>query len=325
VRTILIADDDKLSRRILQTTLQKAGYEVVSAEDGISAVRTLSQADGPRLALLDWMMPGMKGVDVIRSVRSLINMPYVHMILLTSRQSKEDIVAGLESGADDYLTKPFDPEELRARLRTGERILRLEDNLVQAREEMRFKATHDALTCLWNRGMILDILQREINRARRDGEKGGVTVVLGDVDHFKKVNDTYGHATGDEVLREVAYRLTDSVRSYDAVSRYGGEEFLIVLNGCRTALGAKRAESIRRIIHERPIETAAGAVPVSMSLGLAGTEDWQELNAEQLIHEADLALYRAKHLGRNRSVIARPAGLEEIQTVNPQGVPVNAA
>lgn len=301
---------------------RRRGYEVVAAEDGVSA--GLSEADGRRLALLDWMMPGMDGLDVIRAVRSQTNMPYVHMILLTSRQSKEDIIAGLESGADDYLTKPFDPEELRARLRTGERILRLEDNLVEAREDMRFKATHDPLTCLWNRAMILDILQREVSRARRDGEKGGVTIVLGDVDHFKKVNDTYGHATGDEVLREVAYRLNGSVRSYDAVSRYGGEEFLIVLNGCRTQLGAKRAESIRQAIQARPVESAAGAVPVSMSLGVAGSEDWQELNAEQLIHEADLALYRAKHLGRNRSVIARPSGLEEVQTVDRVEDPVRA-
>jgi len=136
---------------------------------------------------------------------------------------------------------------------------------------MRFKATHDPLTCLWNRGMILDIPQREVDPARRDGEKSGVTIVLVDVDHFKKLNDTYGHATGDEVLREVAYRLIDSVRSQDAVSRYGGEEFLVVLNGCRTQLSAKRAESIRHAIQARPVESAAGAVPVSMSLGVAGT------------------------------------------------------
>jgi len=192
--------------------IAEGGIRSTRRRDGVAAGRILSEANGPRLALLDWMMPGMDGLDVIRAVRSQTNMPYVHMILLTPRQSKEDIIAGLESGADDYLTKPFDPEELRARLRTGERILRLEDNLVEAREEMRFKATHDTLTCLWNRGMILDILQREVDRARRDGEKGGVTIVLGDVDHFKEVNDTYGHAIGDEVLREVAERLPDSVR-----------------------------------------------------------------------------------------------------------------
>jgi len=249
----------------------------------------------------------------------------VHMIVLTSRQSKEDIIAGLESGADDYLTKPFDPQELRARLRTGERILRLEDSLVKAREDMRFKATHDPLTCLWNRGMILGILQREVTRARRDGEKGGVTIVLGDVDHFKKVNDTYGHATVDEVLREVSCRLSDSVRSYDAVSRYGEEEFLVVLNGCRTQQGANRAEHMRRAIHHRAIDTASGAVAVSVSFGVAGTDDWKELSAEQLIHEADIALYRAKAWGRNRSVLAKPSGLQEVSTViGAQQDPVSA-
>jgi diguanylate cyclase (GGDEF)-like protein len=136
---------------------------------------------------------------------------------------------------------------------------------------------------------------------------------MGDIDHFKNVNDSYGHGTGDEVLREVACRLGDSVRSYDAVSRYGGEEFLIVLNGCRTRMAASRAEAIRRVIDERPVETAAGTLAISMSLGVAGTEDWQDANPEQLIKEADVALYRAKELGRNRSVLAKPPGLQEIQ------------
>ena len=313
MRKILIADDDKLSRRILQTTLEKTGYVVVAVEDGITAGRILCEVDGPRLAMLDWMMPGMDGLGVIRAVRMRNEMPYVHMILLTSRQSKEDIIAGLEAGADDYLTKPFNPEELRARLRTSERILHLEDSLVKAREEMRFKATHDPLTCLWNRGMILDLLQREITRVRREGKDGAVTIVLGDVDHFKKVNDSYGHGVGDEVLREVACRLTDSVRSYDSVSRYGGEEFLIVLSGCHTELAIARAENIRRAIHDHPIDTEIGPVPVSMSLGIAGSDQWQELSAEQLIHEADIALYRAKETGRNRCVIAKPAGLEQVE------------
>jgi diguanylate cyclase (GGDEF)-like protein len=312
MRKILIADDDKLSRRILQTTLEKASYEVIAVEDGNAAARILSQQDGPRLALLDWMMPAMDGLSVVRAVRRRPEAPYVHMILLTSRQSKEDIIAGLESGADDYLTKPFDPQELRARLRTGERILGLEDSLVKAREEMRFKATHDPLTCLWNRGMILDILHREVARARRDGDKGGVTVVLGDVDHFKKINDNYGHGVGDEVLREVACRLSESMRSYDSVSRYGGEEFLLVFSGCQTEMASKRAEHVRGAICGAPIETEIGGVPVSMSWGIAGSDEWPDLNAEKLINEADIALYQAKHGGRNRCVIARPSGLQEV-------------
>jgi two-component system, cell cycle response regulator len=322
---ILIADDDKLSRKLLQITLEKSGYEVVAVEDGASAGRILCQTDGPRLALLDWMMPGMDGPTVVRAVRSQLGCPYVHMILLTSRQSKEDIIAGLEAGADDYLTKPFNPQELRARLRTGERIMLLEDKLVEAREEMRFKATHDPMTALWNRGMILDILQRELARARREREKGSVTIALADVDHFKSVNDQYGHATGDDVLREVARRLGNSVRSYDAVSRYGGEEFLVVLSGCRTKMGTERAEQMRCAMNARPVSTGTGTVPISISVGVACAEDWPELGAEQLIHEADLALYRAKERGRDRSVLARPSGLEEIHMASQAERPVTAA
>src|SRR5215475_4609307 len=206
MKKVLIADDDKLSLRLLQTTLEKSGYEVTAVADGDAAVRILSRPDAPRLALLDWMMPGMHGPDVVRALRAQHDRPYIHIILLTSRPSKEDVIAGLDAGADDYLTKPFHPPELRARLRTGERILLLEEKLVEAREEMRFKATHDALTSLWNRAVILDILHREIARSKRDNSKG-VTVVLGDIDHFKRVNDTFGHAVGDSVLREVAERL----------------------------------------------------------------------------------------------------------------------
>jgi two-component system cell cycle response regulator len=151
-----------------------------------------------------------------------------------------------------------------------------------------------------------------------------LTIVLGDIDHFKKVNDTYGHAAGDEVLREIACRLRDSVRTYDAVSRYGGEEFLIVLNGCRTQMGANRAENIRHAIEERPVETATGPLAVSMSLGVAGTGDWQDSNAEQLIKEADVALYRAKEWGRNRAVLAKSSGLSEIRASKMTQHPVSA-
>jgi diguanylate cyclase (GGDEF)-like protein len=309
---ILIADDDRISRRILETILERAGYEIVSASDGYEAARLLCDPKGPRLAMLDWMMPGMDGLAVVRTVRAQRNTPYVHMILLTSRQSKEDIIAGLDSGADDYLTKPYHPEELKARLRSGERILSLEDRLVEAREDMRFKATHDPLTLLWNRGMILDLLDREVARARRDRERGNAAVILADIDHFKKVNDSYGHGIGDDVLREVAARLAKSVRSYDAVARYGGEEFLLILHGCKPAAGAERAEHYRQAVNETAIQTSACPLFISMSLGVAGIADWPDLTAEQLIHEADIALYRAKELGRNRVVLARPFGLEEV-------------
>jgi len=313
---ILIADDDALSRRLLERTLLRAGYEVVPVVNGCQAVENLTGPDVPRLALLDWMMPELDGPGVCREIRNRRDQSYVYMILLTSRESKECVVAGLESGADDYLIKPFNADELKARLRTGERILHLEDRLVEAREQMRFKATHDHLTSLWNRGVIVDLLGRELTRSQR--ENVCTALILGDLDHFKNINDKYGHLVGDQVLREVARRLLHSVRSYDFVGRYGGEEFLIVLNNCRPDSALARAQEIRKSICTRPVQTDAGPLEVTMSSGLLRSTDWGHRPAEDLIHEADSALYAAKAAGRNRVQVAEPdqptEGVPEPQT-----------
>ncbi|HEY4907786.1 MAG TPA: diguanylate cyclase [Candidatus Acidoferrum sp.] len=301
---ILIADDEALSRRLLEKTLERAGYEVVAVENGRAAVRQLCQSDGPRLALLDWVMPELDGPGVCREVRRQQEESYVYMVLLTSKEAKEDIVAGLESGADDYLTKPFNVDELKARLRTGERILHLEGRLVEAREMMRFKATHDALTSIWNRGVIMDLLGRELMRSQR--ESACTIVLLGDVDHFKSVNDTHGHLVGDEVLQEIARRLLLSIRSYDFVGRYGGEEFLLVLNNCKPQFAEARAEDIRRIVSSRPVQTLAGPLNITMSFGLLLSDAWGVRPVEELLHEVDAALYAAKAAGRNCVRVAKP-------------------
>src|SRR5271169_4773623 len=301
---ILIADDELMSRKLLQKTLERAGYEVTAVENGRLAADQLCPGNGPRLALLDWVMPELDGPGVCREVRKRKEQSYVYMIVLTSKESKEDVVAGLESGADDYLTKPFDPEELKARLRTGLRILDLEDRLVEAREEMRFQATHDALTTLLNRGVIMDLLGRELVRSRR--EHVSTAILMCDLDHFKNVNDTYGHPSGDDVLKETAKRLLASVRSYDFVGRYGGEEFLVVLNNCNPAFALARAEEIRKAISRRPIPSSSGPVPVTMSLGLLLSQEWGSRSAEELVREADAALYAAKAAGRNCVKIASP-------------------
>src|SRR6202049_178656 len=286
---ILIADDESVSRRMLQGLLTKWGYEVVSVEDGKAAWEQLNVPDAPRIALLDWMMPGRNGVDVCREMRAHRPEPYTYILLLTAKDAKESVVEGLESGADDYLTKPFHPQELKARLRVGLRLLNLEDTLVQAREAMRFKATHDALTGGWNRGRIPETLDREITRSWREGASLGV--VIGDLDHFKSVNDTCGHLAGDNVLQEATRRMQASVRSYDAVGRYGGEEFLILLPGCGAVETAEKAEKLRRAICERPIDTDSGALNISMSMGAVATGDWPENTANQILHMVDLALY----------------------------------
>lgn len=306
---ILVAEDDAISRTLLQRTLQQAGYDVTTVEDGCRALAELSKEDPPRLALLDWIMPGRDGIEVCREVRRRKEHAYTYLILLSSRETKQDIVQGLESGADDYLTKPYDSDELKARLRAGERILELEDRLVETRESMRFQATHDVLTSLWNRGVIVELLSREVVRSRR--EKSCSAVMMCDIDHFKAVNDQFGHAAGDDVLREVARRLHTSVRSYDMVGRYGGEEFLVVLNKCDPASAVARAENLRNTVAAKPFMLATKSIKVTISVGVALSTDFPNRDADDILHAADMALYDAKQSGRNCVRLAKPGMLAQ--------------
>jgi len=319
---ILVAEDDAISRALLGRTLQRAGYEVIAVEDGAKAIAELVKQDAPRLALLDWVMPEKDGVEVCREVRRRKEQAYKYLILLSSKESKGDIVTGLESGADDYLTKPFDADELKARLRSGHRILELEDHLVEARESMRFQATHDLLTSLWNRGVIVELISHEIMRSRR--ERSCIAVMMCDIDHFKSVNDECGHAVGDDVLREVARRLHNSVRSYDMVGRYGGEEFLVTLNKCNPESAVSRAENLRMKIAGCPIQTASKPVTVTISIGLALSTEFTQCTVEELMYQADMALYAAKAAGRNCVRVARPFGVSKPVEEQPKETPVLA-
>jgi two-component system, cell cycle response regulator len=299
---ILIADDSIVSRHLLDATLRKWGYEVAVACDGVEAWNVLQASDGPMVAILDWVMPGLTGPEVCRRVREreLEKDTYTYLLLLTSKSLKEDLIEGMESGADDYITKPFDQHELKVRLRAGTRIIDLQRELVAAKEALREQATKDFLTCIWNRSSILDILQRELTRGTRENRPVGV--VLADLDHFKSVNDTYGHFAGDAVLREFTRRMQASIRPYDAIGRYGGEEFLIVLPGCDDVCTAAQAERMRSALDRLPMDINDEERLVTSSFGATSWQPGMDLGSEPLIRVADDALYMAKHQGRNRVV-----------------------
>jgi len=246
------------------------------------------------MALLDWLLPGLDGIDICRRIRKLGNGSYIYTVMLTSKNRKQDLLMAMEAGADDYLSKPVDPSELRARVMAGKRILELQQSL-------RFAATHDFLTGLLNRSEILAALQREFSRSGREGKSA--TVILADIDHFKRVNDSLGHAAGDEVLKEVARRMKSDLRPYDVVGRYGGEEFLIILPGCDLPNGVRRAEQIRHQIANEPVHTPSGPVSATISMGVTVTAFGSDLTGADILQQADVSLYKAKNNGRNRTEV----------------------
>lgn len=299
---ILIADDDRISRRLLEATLQRWGHDVVSVADGKGALQALNRDDGPKLAILDWMMPEMNGLDVARHLRASRDGDYVYIIFLTARNSKKDMIEGLNAGADDYVIKPFDFRELKVRLRAGERILNLQAELIAARESLRDQATRDSLTRLWNRGALLEILSREVARAQR--EDTSISVIMADVDTFKTVNDTHGHKAGDAVLVEMARRLQSAMRPYDMVGRYGGEEFVMIVPRCDATFGGYVAERLRHLVACEPFLACGKQLPVTLSLGVASCRGEMDADGNGLVVAADKALYEAKRSGRNKVVVA---------------------
>jgi two-component system, cell cycle response regulator len=288
---ILLVEDSYIERRKLGSYLTDWGFEYLAVGSGTEAVKLLEGEHPPDLALLDWLLPGLDGIDVLRRIRKLSRENYVYTVMLTAKTHKQDRMKAMEAGADDYLSKPVDPTELRQRINVGKRIIELQQSL-------RFAATHDFLTNLLNRSEILATLDREFSRAGREGKP--TTVILADIDHFKRVNDTLGHAAGDEVLKEVARRLKLDLRPYDVVGRYGGEEFLIILPGCNLTAGARRADGIRHLVAKDPINTPLGQAMATLSMGVTATNSTRDRSVAEFLHEADISLYDAKKNGRNR-------------------------
>jgi two-component system cell cycle response regulator len=299
---ILIADDDPVQCSLLKGLLTREGHEVTVAENGRECWTILQRKDAPKLAILDWLMPGMNGLEICHRLRELEHRSYVFVILLTSNNQRQHLLEGLRAGADDYLTKPLDPALLRARLEVGQRILNLQASLVAVQEQLRFQADHDSLTGLYSRAAILSHLEREISRAKRTSTPLGV--IIGDLDHFKRINDIHGHAAGDRALCEAARRFTSSVRVYDMVGRLGGEEFLIVLPGCDTSITLTQAERLRKCVCGTSFDLQELQLGVTASLGGASLDLFGSEKAADLIVRADVALYQAKHAGRNRAEVS---------------------
>ncbi len=307
---VLVAEDEPTSRRLLQSSLSRWGYEVVVAQDGNEAARILLSPDAPKLAVLDWLMPGIDGAQLCRNIRGNKPEPYTYILLLTGKSGKLDVIEGLEAGADDYVCKPFDPRELKVRLRTGKRIIYLQDQLISAREALRDQATRDQLTGLWNRAAALGILTSELQRSRREGASLGIVMV--DLDHFKHVNDTFGHLVGDEVLRRVAQAMSDVTRRYDSVGRLGGEEFLIVLPGCDESNAISHAERMRAAVARLEITGQAELILPKISVGVSVYNGEPLVDEFDLIQAADSALYQAKRGGRNRVELGNLAAVMDM-------------
>ena len=300
---ILVADDDTVSRRVLEAMLVKWGYEVVTARDGAEAWDVLQAADAPQLAILDWMMPNLDGPDVCRKVRNHPEIPYVYILLLTGRTLEKDCIEGLEAGADDYLTKPFSTQELKVRLFSGKRILDFQAQLIAAREELRLQAIRDPLTGLFNRRYMEESLERELHRAARSNLPLGAVMI--DLDHFKRFNDTWGHEAGDAVLREVGNLLTNWSRCEDIACRYGGEEFTLILTAAASEGTRLRTEQFRQAARGLEVRHGGRSLGgITVSAGVAAFPE-HGFTATEILRAADEALYQAKARGRDRVVVSQ--------------------
>ncbi len=294
---ILIAEDDPISRRVLEANLLEWGYKVTVASDGGEAWEIIQQPESPSLIISDWMMPRMDGLALCRKIRNMEKSDYIYFIILTAKGEKKDIIKGLEAGADDFLTKPFNQEELKYRTRIGERIINLERRILQL-------ANTDTLTGLLNRRAFMERMEQEMSRAQR--EKKPLSLIFADIDHFKRVNDTYGHQVGDLVLQRFTDQLKTSARPYDFLGRYGGEEFLVCLPRADGLQAASVAERMRGQIEDMEIMLPddARSIRITASFGTASCSIEPGGNVDLLIKKADDALYRAKEEGRNRVCVA---------------------
>lgn len=295
---ILIADDDLQFLESLAQTLRGWGYQVVAVTSAQQAWDHFCSSRALQLMILDWVMPGMDGVELIRRIRAHENGEHVYIIMLTVNDDPDALAHGFQAGADDYLTKPFAPLELRSRLRAGQRILGLLERWMEAADSWRLRAIRDPLTGLLNRTGILEILQREMERAKR--LHAPISVLMIDLDGFKTVNDQFGHLSGDSFLTQVANAIRRGIRIYDGLGRYGGDEFLLVLPDCSAAEARAVAERVRRAVEHTPLQLPQGPAKTTASVGVLSLGRVEGVRPVDALQAADDALREAKRQGRNK-------------------------
>jgi len=313
VKVLIVETDLELSQ-LLETALAELGHEVVAISDAARAGALLEEENAPRLVILGAAKESGESVQLCREIRKRGKQPHVYILLVAARDQKQQVMEGTEAGADDYLLQPFEPYELRVRLRLARRMLQSREEVLRSRETIRFQLHHDPLTGLWNRTAIIDILERELARARR--ERSRLTLVMAALDGLKDINDAYGHAAGDHILRITARRIRSSLRPYDELGRYDGGMFLIVVPGGQVRSALKQAERLQACIGAQPIEIPQGWKPteprdatmsVTISLGVAVGSSEDE--AGPLLRAVEDAVERARRAGVNR--------IEQVATTDP--------
>jgi diguanylate cyclase (GGDEF)-like protein len=329
---ILIAEDDPVSSRVLATTLIKWGHDVVTTDNGLNALAELQKDDAPRLAILDWMMPGLEGPEVCRRLRKVAKTAPAYIILLTALSQKVQMLAGLEAGADDYLRKPFDRDELRVRLKVGVRTVELQSSLVQrveelevaiaerrrAEEALRELTLTDNLTGLYNQRGFFTVAEHALETTRRSPHTS--LLFYADLDGLKEINDTFGHSEGSLAIVKTAEALRQTFRTTDIVARLGGDEFAIFAqNASRHDIDnvVARLEANLRAVNEQPTQQ----YQLSLSVGAALIEPDNDLSLDQLIGKADRAMYVQKRSRSHSSESSSQSGPKLVESHRSQDFP----
>jgi diguanylate cyclase (GGDEF)-like protein len=309
---ILVAQAELAARGMLDSLLTRWGHRVVLAENGTQALARLREQGGPELAILEKDLAGVDGLEVCRQMRDRAGIPDVYFLFVQGEGSDRGVMEAIQAGADDFLSRPLDADEIMLRLRMAERVLQLQQDLKRAQDAIRYQTTHDPLTGLVNRTEVIATVGREVSRLRR--EKTTLSLILAGIDGLKSINDTYSHAAGDAVLRETVRRIRSVVRPYDTLGRYTGEEFLVVAPGCDRKAAVTQAERVRAAVAQGGMDISEwgkfpgaddGKLHVTLSLGVC--EGRGDLEAGPLLRQAEAALRLAKQGGPNRVAAAPPA------------------